>query len=353
MEFQNKFIGTGQSVFLPFQAVDKFESWNQTTLVGYQWFKGMNAREAFRIAADGTKSFVTTTGVSYINTTHSPYGAPIDITGIAHDAADPFVPTVTTDGNHGYQTGDIVRIYGSTFFKTLSGIDFMIEVTGNTTFKINPAQVATGVPNYVPGFPLDIMAGNDGVDGKVIKVNWQSPFYPRPRYIEKIIVIDSTHLDIYCTVPHGYSLGQKVVFFIPETNGSVELNEVIGTVTNINPTAPANLIANKNSLEFYVELETEIPSLTPFTWPLVTISGAVSFAQVTPYGTDTAFALRGTTENDLMAANPMNSAQVDRSYIGLLLEPGTNGPAGALGDVIWWSAEKAFSNNIEPVNILL
>jgi hypothetical protein len=282
---------------------------SQTTAIGveYFWQRGMAADTGIEYKKSNAANAANLTaalasgGFTLLDTSTSPVGSlNATITAISTAAT----PVVSNSGTNGLVAGDVVRIINTAGAQQLGGFDFTV---GNST-------LSSGT------FSLDYMAqlGGAGTTGSWRKIKWDSPFYPRRRFVTKITKASSAVITL--SVTHGFTAGQAVRILVPAAYGMTEMNNLIGNITAVNTTTNT------------ITVDIDSQAFTTFAFP---VTGAVPFtaALVVPVG-ETA---NGTY------ANSLDDATVNTSFIGMLLAAGVNSPAGSTSDVIYWTAGKSFS----------
>lgn len=241
-------------------------------------------------------------GFSLIDTSTNPVGTLYATITAISTAATPVVSSNTT----GLSNGDVVRIVDVTSAQQLGGMDFTI-----------------GAVNSGVSFTLAYMAqlGLAGTTGSFRKINYDSIYYPRTRYITSV-TSSGTSSVVVLSVTHGYTVGQKVKLNVPAAFGMVEADGLSGNITAIN--------TGTNSITVDIDSST----FTAFAFPA---TGAVpfTFATVTPIGENVAYP-------DLN-----DDAVYNTAYIGMKLAAGAQSPAGSTSDVIYWVAGKSFNVNNE------
>ena len=276
--------------------------WQRGFPAGAMWeYKKSNAANATNLSV-----YATTGGFTLVDTSLSPLG-PLNATVTA--VSNAAIPVVSNSGTNGLVAGDVVRLTNIAGAQQLGGMDFTVgynTLTGGT-------------------FSLDYMAQIvAGTTGSWRKINWQSLFYPRRRFVTKIT--QAAQAVVTMSVTHGYQIGQVVRMVVPEAFGMVEMNGLQGTIVAIDTTTTTG-----NS----ITLNIDSSAFTAFAFPL---TGAVPFtyAEVVPVGEDTADALA-------QGQDILSDATVNTGYIGMSMAAGANSPAGSNADVIYWVAGKSFS----------
>lgn len=219
--------GAAKAIYLPF-APSSVKVWNYSSFAtpaqngvprGY-WNSGMGQGYAvidvFNATPVLTTDVITSNGISTFNAGLSlQYGAQLQISGITK--ANPAV--VTTASAHGYSTGDVVVFQGlyqssTTGMPQLSGIPFVITVTGSTTFTI-PWNTNQSSYTALSGSPSGAY---------VKKVLY--PFLYAPGVSMISAISTGTTTTITTTAPHNLVVGSEVAFHIPSAWGTTQLNEL-------------------------------------------------------------------------------------------------------------------------------
>lgn len=311
---QGRFTSTGEAVELQIRSdVDWMEVYNytiadadQTTAIGvqYYWQRGMAAdtgieyKKSNAAAAANLTDAMASGGFTLLDTSGSPLDT-LNATVTAISSASP--PVVSNSGTNALSAGDIVRIINVAGAQQLGGFDFTV---GNST-------LTTGT------FSLDYMSAIvAGTTGSWRKIKFDAQFYPRRRFAT--VITQASSAVITLSVTHGFTAGQAVRLVVPAAYGMVEMDGLIGNITAV----ATNTIT----------VDIDSSAFTAFAWPL---TAGVPFtpALVVPVG-ETA---NGTYANDL------SDATDNQSFIGMSLAAGTNSPAGASSDVIYWRAGKSYS----------
>lgn len=280
----------------------------QTTAIGveYYWQRGMAADTGIEYKKSNAANAAQLTtalasgGFTLLDTSsQTPESLNSTITAISNAA----VPVVSNSGTNGLVAGDVVRIIDVTTGQQLGGIDFTV---GNST-------LTSGT------FSLDYMAQiATASSGSWRRIPFQPQFYPRKRTITAIT--QATSAVITMSVTHGYTAGQAVRINVPAAYAMTEIDGLIGNITAVS-TANNTITVDIDSTNF-----------TAFSFP-VSADVPFSLAEVIPVG-ETANATY---------ANDLGDATDNVSLIGMKLAAGTDSPAGANADVIYWRAGKSFS----------
>lgn len=259
--------GTSQLVNIPADTA-KFEIYNLTyfgsaaasTLEEMAWWlKGLADGSAYvgnktnGAATIQIPSMVTTNGFTLIDRTGAALSGATALSGITN--ADPMV--VSTASTAGLSAGDTVRIYGTTTALQVGGRDYTIDtIVTNTSFNLPYTGVAPG---------------SAATAGFWRRVNINSPFYPRNRFISNITQAASAVIEM--TVTHGFTVGQLVRVYCPAAWGMSEIDGQLATVTAVS-TANNTITVNINSSGY-----------SAFAYPSsATASAGIEQPQVVPVG---------------------------------------------------------------------
>jgi len=279
----------------------------------YYWQRGMTDGRGmfwYHPAADQTVAvdqIAAGGGFYYVDSSDTDPSAAVAVTGVSNATQ----PVITTGSTAGLANGDIVRLSDVTAAESLGGWDFAINtVVLNTSFTM--------------AYAMANAAGAAGTAGYWRRIPYDPIFYPRWRYIVNITAANPAV--ITTSVPHGYTVGQKIRVSLPDANfGMTQIHNNEGIVTAVT----ASTITTNIDASGYTAFAFALPAVVPFTMP-----------RVVPIGMDTGTAISGAV--DLLADGTNNTA-----YIGMRLMPGVQGPAGDTNDVIYWVAGKSFSNLAE------
>lgn len=320
-KMQGRFTSTGADKFIPLRAgVTWMQTYNVTAAASptdldcgqAYWQFGMPARNGILyILTEDTPdtmfmSYSTTSGFTYIDTSSQAAGTiNTTITAISNAA----IPVVTNSGTNGLTAGNIVRIFNVAGAQQVGGMEFSVgyNTLSTTTFSLDyMAQVVAGTT------------------GSWMKVDFDPIYYPRRRFITKIS--QASQAVVTLSVTHGYQVGQVIRMVVPAEYGMTQMNGIQATIVAVDTTTTSG-----NT----ITLDVDSSAFTAFAFPL---SAAVPFtpAEVVPMGENTPVALdKGV---DISSDATRNTAQ-----IGMLLNGGASSPAGASGDVIYWTAGTSFS----------
>lgn len=316
---QGSFTSTGVNKIIKVRSgIDWFKVYNfsqsaaQNNGYGFEfyWQKGMGTTAVMRYHPAGDHTVAinnATSAVNIIDSSNYKLGAEYSVTA-GTDATQPVYSTGTTTN---LTTGSIVRLRG-TDHTNLNGKDFSIDnVNASTSFRL---------ANELATTPGDT-AGATGYYRMVApNIEVYQLFHPSHREIADIS--QATSAVITTLVDHGYSVGQKVRFKIPDDFGMTELNGLSGTITAV---STSTFTVNIDSTGF-----------TAFSFPTAAdyTAAPISPALVTPYG----------QAANIDYATGLDDRVYNQGFTGIVLNAGTALPAGSNGDVIYWQAGKVFSS---------
>lgn len=219
--------GAAEIINLPFQP-DCIEIWNNTSAdtptnaeVPYAFWMAAMGQDTAQINVFNATPVLTTNLLSsggfstFSKGLSFSYGASQQVVGITKNNGAPVVEVTS----HGYSTGDIVVFNGlyqtsTTGMPQITGIEFVITVTGANTFTI-PWNTDQGNYTTLSGSPTG--AG-------VRKVNNPFLYAPGRSIISALTLASTTTVDT--TAPHNFVVGQEVAFRIPAGWGTTELNSL-------------------------------------------------------------------------------------------------------------------------------
>ncbi len=273
-------------------------------------------------------------------------GSPVSDFSIAKSASP---TTVTTVGNHGLVSGDVVvfqNLYqtATTGMQQIAGIPFVITVTGATTFTI---PWDTSGSNYT-AFNTATSTNNVGSFRQVL---YPALYAPSLSFISGITLGASTIIAL--TVPGNFVVGQEVAFRIPTIAGtSVWGTTQLNSLPNILiPGSPVYGFVTAVSASLTTPTITVNINSTNFTAFNVNLPFASftkeSFAQVVPVG-DANSGSNLTNFQSPQLWNGMSNgltgsingpaiagAFVNNTNQGFIIGSGV---AGTAADVIFWRA---------------
>ena len=288
-------------------------NWTQTggstssNAVEWYWQRGMASNSGIRYYRGGSNASiysaaVTSNGFTLIDSTAAPLGAINDTISAISTAS---LPVVSASDTTGLSNGDVVRLIDVNGAQQLGGIDFTIDsVSASTSFRL----------------PYMAQLGGAGTTGSFRRVNYDTIFAPRSRYISAITKAAAAVVKM--TVTHNMAIGQKVKLVVPVDYGMVEANGLEGNITAINTTT--NIIT----------LDIDSSAFSAFAFP-ATAGVPFSPAMVIPFGENVTY------------PNLSDDSVNNTAYIGMKLAAGAAAPAGDTSDVIYWVAGKSFSVNNE------
>lgn len=244
---------------------------------------------------------------------------------------------VTTASTAGLAVGSIVRlsqtppVYDAT---ALLGIDWQVTaITLDTNFTLQ------GNLQQMPGA---------GTAGSWVTITTPNTFYPQYSFIINIVTAGAVGLlnatsdmpVVLTSANHGYQIGQKVTFSVTSSlNGMTQINTLTAPIIALDPAIP-------NAFQVF------LPTIgfTPFQFPtnaqVAAANNNYTPAIVVPAGMDTAVALNNVPQVNILSDATLNTAILGMQLLGGNLNVGGNaGPAGAVGDLMFWTAGKSFSVN--------
>ena len=317
---QGSFTSTGANKIIKVRSgIDWFRVINLTQSAAtnngygfeYYWQKGMGTTAIMKYHPAGDHTVAVNSQASALNIIDSsnyPLGTEYSVTA-GTNATRPVYSTGTTTG---LTAGAIVRLRG-TDHTNLNGKDFSIDnVVGSTSFRLaNTLATAPGVIAGASGY-YRIVAPN---------IEVYRLFHPSHREIANITQASSAV--ITTLVDHGYVAGQKVRFKVPDDFGMTDIDGLTGTIT-----------ATSTST---ITVDIDSSSFTAFNYPTAAEATAapISPAIVVPYGESI----------DSDYANLLDDRVYNQGFTGIVLNAGTNLPAGNANDVIYWQAGNVFSTN--------
>lgn len=320
------FTSTGTTVTLSIPSdVDVMVVYNNSNAaaaaaggVRYTWFRGMAAGAAIQEFKAGaahpiSMNTLTTGGFTLVNQgpTALTIAAPIAFT--ATSAAT--TPAITVGSTASFSNGDIITLSQTVTNQDtpgLLGIPFQVNVTDPMTLTVANA--------------FQDVAAAGVVGGSLRKVLIDSFYYPSLRYIVKIDVGNPLAPIITTSVNHGYEKGQTVTLSCTSFNGMSQINGLTATITAVTAST------------FTLDLDTTGFSAFAFPAPDAAVLPGSGYtpAIVVPSGIDMAVALAE-------SVSVHSDATRNTAVLGMQLGAGTNGPAGANGNVMYYAAIKSFS----------
>ena len=312
--------GTTKTIVLP-SGVDWMEVYNytvadanQTTAIGvkYLWQRGYadgyawETKKSNAANAANLEDIITTGGFTYVDSSLDPNDT---LNATVTDVSNAAIPVVTNSGVNGLVAGDVVRLFNVVTGQQLGGMDFTVghNTLGATTFSLDyMAQVATATT------------------GSWRRLKFDPLYYPRHRFITAVTA--ATSAVVTMSVTHGYKVGQEVRLVVPAGYGMIEADGLQGTITSIDTT-----LASGNT----ITLDIDSSAFTAFAFP-VSADAPFTPAMVVPMGMDSAQAISSSV--DLLSDATNNTG-----FVGMNLAAGTDSPAGATSDVIYWRAGTSFS----------
>lgn len=222
-----------------------------------------------------TGDYITSGGISTFSAGLSlQYGSQIQISGITK--ASPAV--VTTAAAHGYSTGDVVVFQGlyqssTTGMPQLSGIPFVVTVTGSTTFTI---AWNTNQSSYTA-----LSASPSGAYVKKVLY----PFLYAPGVSIISAISTGTTTTITTTAPHNLVVGSEVAFRIPSAWGTTQLDSTVPGSTTI-PSSPiyGYVISVSSSVQVVVNINSTGYTAYANNPTVAQVKAGLSFPQILAVG---------------------------------------------------------------------
>lgn len=188
--------------------------------------QGFAIEEVFNATPVLTTDVVTVNGISTFQAGLSLQYGPIvqhggsPVSDFSISKANPAV--VTTVGNHGLATGDVIVFQNlaqtaTTGMQQIAGIPFMVTVTGATTFTI---KWNTNQSNYTA---FDSSTSTNNV-GSYKKVLYPALYFPGVDFVSALTL--GTTTTVVTTAQHNFVVGQEVAFRIPTAWGTYKLNSL-------------------------------------------------------------------------------------------------------------------------------
>jgi hypothetical protein len=319
---------------------------------GFAVIEGYNATPALIydvVSLNGISSFAAGTLLQYGPVVQHG-GSPVSDFSIT--AASPAV--VTTVGNHGLQTGDVIIFANlsqtsSTGMQQIAGMPFVVTRTAATTFSIN--WDASG-SNYT-AFNTGTSTNNVGSYKKVLYPNL---YFPGNNIISAITT--GTTTTITTTEQNNFVVGQEVAFRVPSVWGTTQLNSLPNPIIPGSPiygfvvsvTNPVTFVVNINSTGY-----TAFNANQPFAsypgekWPQVVAVGDVNTGGVqitagSPLYPSPKFSYATLFDSSTINGPAIRGAYVNNTSQGFVIGAGagrvltTANLAGAAGNVIYWVA---------------
>lgn len=309
---QGTFISEGTAVELDIRSdVDWMEVINDTQFantatpgrgVKFEWQRGLAPGEAWVYSKlDAVDTLAATKALSNGFTLVPGAPTPV-ISGTTITKAN---PPVCTAANHGLSNGDFVLFQQLTNMPQIALVAFTIANVTTNTFEL--IFFNTNTANFVAETSFVAIKGSAGT--------WFGQF----DNITSVITGTTTQIqEAGFDEEVNYPIGTVLRFNVPKAYGMVELDRLQGVV-----------LAHDTVTNTYT-VDIDSTGFTPFAWP-----DAAAFPQSLP----TVEVVGSVANNSLAATDNLDN-------IGMELGAGTLGPAGSIGDRIFWKAGKSFSNLI-------
>ena len=220
-----------------------------------------------------------TNGFTFVDDSASVGLGAANSTITAISQADPAVVSLTS--TTGLADTDVVRIFNTTSMLQIAGWDFTIgSLVADTSFTLAFLDSS--------GFASAASAGT------IRRVPFDPRFYPRNRRITGISAATSAVITL--SVTHGFTAGQAVRIKVPEAFGMIEIDDLIGNITEINTTTNT------------ITVDIDSSAFTAFAFPTSGEAAAgVEAPQIIPVGE---------TANQTFA-NDLGDATENRSFRGV------------------------------------
>ena len=317
-------------------------SWDANMGQGFAVQQGYNATPTLiydTVSAGGISTF---SGSQLLQ-----FGATLSISGITKASA----AVVTTVGNHGLASGDVVVFQGlfqssTTGMPQINGLPFTVTVTGLTTFTI---PWNTNQSNYTA------LSGSPST-ATVKKVLYPYLYFPGQNFISAITTGTTTTIDT--TSAHNFVVGQEVAFRIPSQWGTVQLNSLPNSLTPGSPiygyviavTDYNTVVVNFDSSAYTAFTSNpSVASVPGLSYPQIVAVGDVNTGGVvissgSPLYPSPQYMPIGTTTYNTINGPAIRGSYVNNTAQGFIIGAGagtvltTSKLVGAASDVIYWRA---------------
>lgn len=312
-----------------------FAWWDENMGQGFAVFQTFNATPVL------TSNVATTGGIStYSAGQLLQYGATQNLATVTK--ASPAV--VTTSSAHGLVSGNVVifeNLYqtATTGMSQISGMPFVVTVTGATTFTI---PWNTNQTNYTA-----YNSGTSTSQATIKQVLYPALYVPGIAFITAITT--GTTTAITTTAPHNFVVGQEVAFRIPSTWGTTQLNSlpnilipgspVYGFVTAVGSSTTMTVSINSTGYTAFNSNQTtaSVPGLS---FPQVVAVGDVNTGfglnTIGPnYPSPTVFSGYSTSASSTMGSPAIAGSFINASFQGFSIGATI---AGTAADVLYYRA---------------
>jgi len=209
--------GVNKALYLPMKP-DMIEIWNKTkyatttnhTGVSAVGFAEDNDGTAYLTESNGTAwlgKIVTTNGFTFFSAGSPTFGAAQAMASTYVTQANPANITVT---GHGYNTGDVVLVYGTTGMLQIAGVPYVVTKVDANNFTI---------PVNSSGFAAAATAGY------VKKLLYPDLYIPQACVITAVTKASSAV--ITTSTNHNFVVGQEVGFTVPSQWGMTQLDSAV------------------------------------------------------------------------------------------------------------------------------
>jgi len=264
--------GVNKPLYLPMKP-DSIQIWNKTkwnnttnnTGVSAIGFAEDAAGAGYVTASNGTTwlgKTLTTGAFTFFSAGSPAFGATKALATTFVTQANPAVVTSTA---HGYQTGDVVLLYGTTGMLQVAGIPYTITKTGADTFTI---------PVDSSGFAAAATAGF------VKQVLYPDLYIPELCYITSIT--KAAKAVITTSFNHNFVVGQQVGFTVPSAWGMTQMDSSVYVQSSNGIPQQAYVTAVTAST---ITVNIDSTAFTTFAYPTSATAGlGLTFPQVYAIG---------------------------------------------------------------------
>lgn len=305
---------------------EAFSYVNDTAATAYITYNGAASTVA-------NKTIITSGGFTWIDAGTPTFGPSQSASGANSVDKDTDFMTVNIT-SHGYQTGDVVWLTGTTGMLQIAGMPYTITRVDANSFTI----------------PIDTSAYTFAADATAVtaKILYYSDLYI-PFLITPVGIISASapHADwavITTNVDHQFVVGQRVKFRIPSQWGMVELDGLDGIVQDVGniDNAQAYTVVTDGSPVNAFRVNIDVSGFTAFDFPASAAVG-MDFPQAIPVGDENFGYIYngGTPLNRVLGAFVANTRQ------GVLVGLGNGTQVmHVANDVIHWRAELPDGYNV-------
>lgn len=254
--------GVNKPVYLPMKP-DSFKIWNKTAwagttandvfnAIGFAEDANGTAYAEIIVGAAATVNYkLTSGGFTFFQAGQPTFGAVKTMSGSFVTQANPANIEITS---HGYQTGDVVWVYGTTGMLQIAGIPYTVTRVDANNFTI---------PVNSSGFAAAATAGF------VKQFLYPDLYIPELCFITNIS--QAANAVITTNINHAFVVGQEVSFILPSGWGMTEINGLKGTVLSVTSGS--------------ITVDIDSSGFTAFAYPTsATAAAGITFPQVFAIG---------------------------------------------------------------------